>query len=108
VFHLNTLIECGDQRIVVSTVGQMRTPSESKVQTIGLDRYYETMAFHARDCKGYVEAEVQQQINFESNWAIDKCDFSTDKSANDMHDAVVTEIVSKLEKGYKYPKEVVV
>ncbi len=44
-FRRNTLLEFGDVRIIVSTVGAMYV--DGKLDSIGVDRYYETMAFHA-------------------------------------------------------------
>jgi hypothetical protein len=98
-FRRNTLIEYGDKRIVVSTVGNYipRTTGEIKKidREIGLDRTYETMAFWARYEKPYWEADVSKEVDFESDWAIGELEFDTDKKANDMHERVVEEL-SKL------------
>ena len=45
MFHRNTLLEYGETRLVVSTVGNLRIDGE--LETVGLDRYYETMVFEA-------------------------------------------------------------
>ena len=111
-FRRNTLLEYGDKKWIVSTVGAMpqseifrKIPefcSKNGFETIGLDRYYETMAFEAQDCTEngsdcvYLDANVSEQIDFDSNWAIDHIDFGTDQEANDMHDAVVMELVEKI------------
>jgi len=46
-FRRNTLLEAGDIKIVVSTIGMMHDIHEGGYETIGYNRYYETMAFHA-------------------------------------------------------------
>jgi hypothetical protein len=47
-FRRNTLLQYGDRRIVVSTVGNYHT-QDGKLETIGaFGRYYETMAFEAQ------------------------------------------------------------
>lgn len=98
-FRRNTLITCGDTRLVVSTVGCMEDNLRGKgfVQ-IGLDRYYETMAFHSdpEDTR-YYDADVSREVSFDSPWAISELD--ADDKANDMHDTVVNELVDKLKKG---------
>lgn len=111
-FRRNSLLEYGDKKWIVSTVGAMpqsevmrKIPefcSENGFETIGLERYYETMAFEAKECteKGsdciYLDANVSEPIDFDSEWAIDHIDFGTDQEANDMHDAVVMELVEKI------------
>lgn len=105
-FRRNTLLECGDKKIVVSTVGLMekwdgdprRDGNITGFEKIGLDRYYETMAFHAeKDDARYHDADVTKEINFESPWAIGEVD--ADDKANEMHDAVCKELLLKLEQG---------
>ena len=99
VFRRNTLIECGDQRVVVSTVGNMRI--DGKTETIGPDRYYETMAFAAMDESGYVEADIDNKVQFDSPWTVDGIRHDTDQQANDMHEAVVLELSGRLVRGDK-------
>lgn len=99
-FRRNTLLECGDERIVVSTVGMMKdihTPNEMKFDTIGYNRHFETMAFHAKYDGRYWDADVERQVYFESPWAIEELD--ADDRANDMHEVVVDEITRKLASG---------
>lgn len=98
-FRRNTLIEYGDKRIIVSTVGNYRSPIEKeKASTIGINRYYETMAFEAKWEHPYWEVDVTRQVYFESDWAIDHIEFDTDKEANDMHEAVVNELSIEIQK----------
>lgn len=100
-FRRNTLIEHNLRRVVVSTVGGMVV--DGKVKEIGPYRYYETMAFEARDEHGYVEADVSRQLDFDSEWAINAESPSglpadVDNHANAMHDAVVAEFTAQLAK----------
>ena len=110
LFRRNTLLECGKQQIVVSTVGLMENSlygrkdleypelERNRYETIGCDRYYETMAFHAdpNDTR-YHDIDVEKQVDFDSPWSIDELD--ADDRANDMHEKVVEEITAKLWNG---------
>lgn len=106
-FRRNTLLACGDVEIVVSTVGLMNThwPKDSRFytgpfDTVGHQRYYETMAFHANPSDTrYHDADVSMQVAFDSPWSINIID--ADDMANDMHEAVVRELTGKLKKGTK-------
>lgn len=98
-FRRNTLLIYNDIRIVVSTVGLMER--DGKFETIGHNRHFETMAFHAdKNDKRYFDADVSKQVYFDSDWAIAEVD--ADDKANEMHEAVVAEISTKLEQGYKF------
>ena len=107
MFHRNTLLTFGDIEIVVSTVGLMRDLdnwNERKFKKIGLNRYFETMAFHAdSNDSRYHDANVKKQISFDSHWAIDK--INADDEANDMHEAACSEITNKLIDGHIFPVE---
>ncbi len=111
-FRRNTLLEYGDKKWIVSTVGAMPqseiarkysgSPSKNGFETIGLGRYYETMAFEAQPVKNekgaivYYDADVSKQIYFNSDWMIDDYNFETDKLADEMHDRVVEELRKKI------------
>lgn len=99
-FRRNTLLSFEDIKIVVSTVGAMY--SNGKIETIGYQRYFETMAFHSNlsDTR-YYDIDVTKNVYFDSEWAIDEID--ADDKANDMHEAVVKEITEKLLSGNKFP-----
>lgn len=107
-FKRNTLLECGIVKVVVSTVGLMTNPMkgvgagyEKKYTEIGAGRYYETMAFHSNpDDTRYHDADVTRYVDFDSPWSISVID--ADDKANDMHEAVVAEISSKLKEGETY------
>lgn len=111
-FKRNTLLEYKKKKWIVSTVGAMvqseamrKIPefcSENGYDTIGHNRYYETMAFEAKPVKDnggniiYCDVNVSRIIDFDSDWAIDHIDFTTDKLANEMHENVVSELIEKI------------
>jgi len=98
-FRRNTLVSCGRRKVVVSTVGNMRPRGEGKMQTIGLNRYYETMVFRAIYEKPYWEADVGREVPFDSPWALGeeaRNKETSDLDANDMHERVVDEMVRAL------------
>lgn len=101
-FRRNTLIDFGHKKVIVSTVGMMRDLEQSgKFDTIGAGgRYYETMAFVAKKDGPYWDIDVSRQLSFESEWAIcaesvEKLPKDADNIANDMHDAVVSELATR-------------
>ena len=53
------------------------------------------MAFFAEENSVYYDADVEKQIIIDSNWSINEIDAEIE--ANNMHEAVVNEIVEKLE-----------
>jgi hypothetical protein len=97
LFRRNTLLECGDRRVVVSTVGNYRPLSTpGKITEIGLKRYYETMAFEATFDEPYWETDAECAVPFDSPWMIDHCRREADAEANAMHEAVVAELIDRL------------
>ncbi len=109
IFRLNTLLEYREVKIVVSTVGMMKShwPKGSEFykgayEPVGCGRYYETMAFHAveEDESGFIDADVSRQISFDSPWMQDKVE--KELEANDMHYKVIEEIEGRLLKGDKF------
>ena len=105
-FRRNTLVYKGAVKIVVSTVGLMEKwtgdPRQDKnvvgFETVGCDRYYETMAFHAEPAPSrYFDIDVTREVHFESPWCIGTLD--ADDHANYMHERVVEEIASRIEAG---------
>ena len=101
LFRRNTLLENSETgaKIVVSTVGLMRR-GES-IETIGFNRYFETMAFAAEPVGRYLDADVSREVEFDSPWSIAELD--ADDKANDMHEAVVKELRNKMLLGYEPP-----
>ena len=94
-FRRNTLLELDGSRIVVSTVGNHWY--KDKLLPIGVERYFETMAFHAMFEDPYWDADVSKQISFDSNWSLDEN--ANDNDANDMHETVVEEISRRMASG---------
>ena len=101
-FRRNTLLEYKDKKWIVSTVGAMPAnkysleKNENGFMTIGLGRYYETMAFEAKKNGIYWDADVEKQIFFENDWALNECNFNSDQKANEMHENVVEELIEKI------------
>ena len=101
LFRRNTLIESGEDMIVVSTVGAYR--SKGQIETIGAGgRFYETMAFKAKQEGPYFEADVSEQLSFESEWSIcadspEELPDDVDNRADQMHEAVVAELMAVIE-----------
>lgn len=107
-FRRNTLLEYGDIKIVVSTVGnywpQHKMDNDRKLEKwkhqIGANRFYETMAFYSKPNDDYYhDADVSKEIYFNSQWAINELNEHTDKLANKMHEDVVKELSKKLRIG---------
>ena len=102
LFRRNTFIEYGDLKWVVSTVGrQLPAKGYDYWETIGHERYYETMAFEAKQDGIYWDADPEKQIDFDSLWAINHCGYDSEFLANEMHDKAVTELSEKIKKVYR-------
>ena len=103
VFHLNTLVELGEIRIVISTVGMMKNwhaPNAfnaTEYEEIGCERYYETMSFAAIRRGEFYDADVHRQVQFEAPWSYGS--IADEWKANKGHWNVVNEIVDKMETG---------
>lgn len=101
-FHRNTLLECGNKKWVVSTVGACMI--DGRIETIGAHRWYETMAFEAKCVDGYWEANVERVIPIDSDWglyaeswdALNEKYPCVDNVANTMHERVVDELSTKI------------
>ena len=102
LFRRNTLLEAGDVKIVVSTVGNMlNSTKDGEIGTIGYMRYFETMAFHsdAEDAE-FHDIDMERQVRFASPWEL--AEPHMDNEANDMHEAVVAELMDGLAAGNHY------
>ena len=66
-FRRNTLLTYKDRKWVVSTVGAMYVNFE--LDTIGAYRYFETMAFWAKDDQ-YNDADVRREIDIDGECGI--------------------------------------
>jgi hypothetical protein len=104
LFRRNTLLEYKNLRIVISTVGAKEMPKGLKkihpnknFDTVGCNRYYETMVFKAKRVeKIYWDANINKEVQFDSPWQIDKINVKSDKEANDMHEKIVDELSDKM------------
>lgn len=69
LFHLNTLLDLDGFKIVVSTVGNYHRYDrpDGPAETIGLDRFWETMAFESSYDK-FDDMDVSRQLYFDSEW----------------------------------------
>ena len=90
-FRLKTLLECGDEKILVSTAGEFMVNGE--MWTIGSGRFYETMAFDRR--RG-------EETQFDSEWGIwaetvEELPENPREVAKAMHEAAVVEIALKMQ-----------
>lgn len=85
-------------QLVVSTVGQLKPHyGPGRYESLGSGRYYETMAFHAVQDGQYVEADTGREVRFEAPGALDAP--GQDNAADQMHEAAVLELQSRLEHG---------
>lgn len=103
MFRRNTLLEHGDTRVVVSTVGNY-TP-RGRLDTIGHERHFETMAFMAEWDGAYWDANVSREVVFQSPWSIFGVETSSDQKANDMHESAVWEIEELMRNGLLKERE---
>lgn len=98
MFHRNTLLEKGDVKIVVSSVGKLPTKRGDQLEEIGCDRYYETMVFFVKDDK-WQDADVMRgKIACYSPKMEDPWD---EMPANLLHDKIVEEFLDKMGKNEK-------
>lgn len=99
LFRRNTLLEYGNTKVVVSSVGAMYL--DGKLTEIGGGRHYETMAFYVDETSGeYKDADVSREIYFDSKGAMKwHKDGYPDNEANEMHEAVVKELTEKMQRG---------
>lgn len=104
-FRRNTLLTCGEVRVVVSTVGAMVVSDEEGFDTVGPDRHFETRAFMAKWDDPYFNADVLKSVPFTSPWSLFGVERDSDGKANDMHEAVVDEIAEMLASGWTYPQD---
>ena len=99
-YRRNTLLEAGGRKIVVSTIGNYRPIRTEELTEVGHGRYYETMAFVAKQQDKYMDAS-DIQVGFDSKWFIgpkereEEFD-NMDNIADAMHEAVVAELSERL------------
>ena len=103
----NTLVEDEKGRgIVVSSVGALpgcdRTGIRREWKEIGLNRYYETMMFIAKQDGIFIEADVTQQRYVEGmQWCVSqKPNGKTDLEAEEIHEKHVKYVMENFDKVY--------
>lgn len=94
-FRRNTLVEFGQIKIVVSTVGLLWIDSLERFDTVASDAYFETMAFewNGTDTRWY-DGDTSKMVDFDTVGRINEVD--ADDKANEMHDAIVREIADRI------------
>jgi len=99
-FRRNTLLEYGEKRIIISTVGNQIDFDApfgcTEPIKIGVDHYYETAAFMAVWDEPYWEIDVTKPVRFKSPWKLTECERETDLEANKRHEQVVEELSRRL------------
>ena len=101
LFRRNTLIEGDCDSVVVSTVGLMLNKETMEIEQIGVNRYYETIVFGAKEEGHYIEADVgdercpDSQSTIMANSVYDLPE-GVDNIANEMHDKIVAEFLARL------------
>lgn len=93
-YRRNTLIEMGLEKVVVSTVGMFRDPVSNELETLGTDRYFETMAYTAITNGHIWHSDFSKEVRFKSPWQLSALDMA---AADRLHETVVTEIMSRLQ-----------
>ncbi len=97
-YHRNTLLEYNGMKVVVSTVGRLRKDMISYTyEDLGYKRYFETMAFMAKEDDKYNDADVEREIQFDAKWCLPSPDMELEADA--MHEDVVTELSKRLVDG---------
>jgi hypothetical protein len=105
-YRRNTLLEAGNLRIVVSSVGNYHLPpgiakkagmKEGVAEEIGFERWYETMAFYAKWEDPYWEAEIGREVGFHADWGIfEEPKRESDLEMDEVHEGVVAELTQRL------------
>lgn len=97
-YHRNTLLEYNGVKVVVSTVGRLRKDMVSNTyEELGYKRYFETMAFMAKEDDKYNDADVERGISFDAKWCLPSPYMELEADA--MHEDVVTELSKRLVDG---------
>ena len=97
-YHRNTLLEYNGVKVVVSTVGRLRKDLiNNTYEELGHRRYFETMAFIAKENDKYNDADVTRQVSFDANWCLPSPYMELE--ADTMHEDVVIELSKRLVDG---------
>ena len=97
-YHRNTLLEYNGVKVVVSTVGRLRKDLiNNTYEELGHRRYFETMAFIAKENDKYNDADVTRQVSFDAKWCLPSPYMELE--ADTMHEDVVMELSKRLVDG---------
>lgn len=97
-YHRNTLLEYNGVKVVVSTVGRLRKDwINNTYEEVGHRRYFETMAFIAKENDKYNDADVTSQVSFDAKWCLPSPYMELE--ADTMHEDVVMELSKRLVDG---------
>lgn len=97
-YHRNTLLEYNGVKVVVFTVGRLRKDMISRIyEELGYKRYFETMAFMAKEDDKYNDADVDKELSFDAKWSLPSPVMELEADA--MHEDVVTELSKRLVDG---------
>jgi len=97
-FRRNTLLECGEERLVVSTIGAYTPKQDGKYAWVNAYGFYETLVFKAGK-EPFWDADTTRQVLVEGTWYIDKLRSFVDIEANNMHEAAVCKVTEHLREG---------
>lgn len=100
----NTLVKDENGRgIVISSVGALPKSDRKGWLEIGLNRYYETMVFIAKQGEVFTEANVSKQINiaFLPWYVSQKPNGKTDLEAEEIHEKNVKYVMEHFDECYK-------
>ena len=97
-YHRNTLLEYNGVKVVISTVGRLRKDwINNTYEEVGHRRYFETMAFIAKENDKYNDADVTMQLSFDAKWCLPSPYMELE--ADTMHEDVVMELSKRLVDG---------
>jgi hypothetical protein len=104
-YRRNTLLEYGDRRVVISTVGNYRPlhniMQSCPIQILGDNKYYETKVFDAMLRGPYWDANPRQEVEVSSTTGLycegpKSISIDVDLQADAMHEAVVEEMIARI------------
>lgn len=94
-YHRNTLLTNGARHLVVSSVGNLVI--DRKIDSVGHERWYETMVWRGHQDGPYIEMDVDHEVNWNTEklpWGIfgktpDDLPKDVDAVMDRQHDAIV-------------------
>lgn len=110
MYRRNTLLEYGDVKIVVSSVGNFCIGTKSfnakvdEMERVGFNRFYECMAFEAKQNGPYWDSDVTKEVCVKTHNvypcnAVEKLPDDIDNLADQTHEANVEDIATRMVAG---------